>query len=207
MRGLPASPAFARQQRARQDQPVVLGEALAGAGFDDREPLLEVIEGSPGPLLSAAGGGGRGKNSQDGFWCGRGRADGGRPGAARAGPGAGLALRLARRGPAEARRGAAANCRPLPSRRASRRVFLPRSRSRHRRTGLWAPRLGRGPSGLAARRKRGFGGRRRFGYFGRGERGRAGLAKIRGRTLGAGTLPPPPAPCPLPRIFVGHSLG
>jgi len=51
MRRLPASPAFARQQRARQDQPVVLGEALAGAGFDDREPLPEVIEGSPGPLL------------------------------------------------------------------------------------------------------------------------------------------------------------
>ena len=45
MRRLPASPAFARQQRARQDQPVVLGEALAGAGFDDREPLAEVIEG------------------------------------------------------------------------------------------------------------------------------------------------------------------
>src|SRR5208283_640606 len=51
MRRLPASPAFARRQRARQDQPVVLGEALAGAGFDDREPLPEVFEGSPGPLL------------------------------------------------------------------------------------------------------------------------------------------------------------
>ena len=52
MRGLPASPAFARQQRARQHQPVVLGEALAGAGFDDREPLPEVIEGVvSGPLL------------------------------------------------------------------------------------------------------------------------------------------------------------
>ena len=68
---------------------------------------------------------------------------------------------------------------------------------------------GGGLAGLAARRKRGFGGRRRFGFFGRGERGRAGLAKIRGRTLGAGTLPCP-LPCPLPSpsdSFLGTLLG
>jgi hypothetical protein len=38
MRRLPASPAFARQQRARQDQPVVLGEALAGAASTITSP-------------------------------------------------------------------------------------------------------------------------------------------------------------------------
>ena len=70
-------------------------------------------------------------------------------------------------------------------------------------------RWGGGLAGLAARRKRGFGCRRCFGYFGRGERGSAGLAKIRGRTLGAGTLP---CPLPCPRalsfgLFLGHALG
>jgi hypothetical protein len=66
-------------------------------------------------------------------------------------------------------------------------------------------RWGVGLAGLAERRKRGFGCRRRFGFFGRGERGSAGLAKIRGRTLGAATLP-----CPLPSpsdSFLGTLLG
>src|SRR5208282_2074019 len=48
-------------------------------------------------------------------------------------------------------------------------------------------RWGVGLAGLAERRKREFGCWRRFGFFGRGERGSAGLAKLRGQTLGAGT--------------------
>ena len=208
MRRLPASPAFARQQRARQDQPVVLGEALAGAGFDDREPLSEVIEGSVGPLLRPQAAEAKVKTRKMGF----GAAAGAQMEAGQERREPGLALDwlfglpgVGQQKRAEERRQTVGLCHPgVPA--GEFLCLVPGLVIDERALGAAA-----GAGVLPGWRRGASAGSVAGGasVFSVAANAGARVWPVRGRTLGAGTLPCP-LPCPLPSpsdFLLGTRLG